>query len=76
VLRKAVRTIRGSGDRVQGLGATHWHPLILRSTPLEAGTEKAVFACRLLADGVDIRTMQLMLGHADIEQTQTLPEHH
>jgi len=27
-------------------------------------------ACRLLADGVDIRTIQLMLGHADMRQTQ------
>jgi hypothetical protein len=27
-------------------------------------------ACRLLAEGVDIRTIQLMLGHADIKQTQ------
>ncbi len=27
-------------------------------------------ACRLLADGVDIRTIQLMPGHADIKQTQ------
>jgi len=27
-------------------------------------------ACRLLADGVDIRIVQLMLGHANIQQTQ------
>lgn len=27
-------------------------------------------ACRLLSDGVDIRTIQLMLGHADMKQTQ------
>lgn len=27
-------------------------------------------ACRVLADGVDIRIIQLMLGHASIQQTQ------
>ena len=27
-------------------------------------------ACRLLADGVDIRVIQLMLGHASMQQTQ------
>jgi integrase len=36
----------------------HWHDL-----RHEGG-------CRLLSDGVDIRTIQLMLGHADIKQTQ------
>jgi integrase len=36
----------------------HWHDL------------RHEGACRLLSDGVDIRTIQLMPGHADIKQTQ------
>ena len=36
----------------------HWHDL------------RHEGACRLLADGVDIRIIQLMLGHASMQQTQ------
>jgi integrase len=36
----------------------HWHDL------------RPEGACRLLSDGVDIPTIQLMLGHAEIKQTQ------
>jgi hypothetical protein len=44
--------------RDQFRGTLHWHDL------------RHEGACRLLVDGVDIRTIQLMLGHADIKQTQ------
>ena len=40
------------------------------SESTSAGTARYEGACRLLADGVDIRIIQLMLGHASIQQTQ------
>ena len=36
----------------------HWHDL------------RHEGACRLLGNGVDIRIIQLMLGHASVQQTQ------
>ena len=40
----------------------HWHDL------------RHEGACRLLAEGVDLRAIQLMLGHADLKADTALPE--
>ena len=42
----------------------------LRQIDLHWHDQRQEGACRLLAEHVDIRTIQLMLGHADIKQTQ------
>lgn len=55
-----IRTSKGGRVNREALRAVdlHWHDL------------RHEGACRLLADGVDIRIIQLMLGHADVKQTQ------
>jgi site-specific recombinase XerD len=49
--------VKWSGALLEGIDL-RWHDLRHEGT------------CRLLADGVDIRLIQLMLGHASIPQTQ------
>ena len=47
-----------------------WNQEQLRRIDLRWHDLRHEGACRLVADGVDIRIIQLMLGHASIQQTQ------
>ena len=53
-----------------GRGAAEWNREQLLRIDLRWHDLRHEGACRLLADGVDIRIIQLMLGHASIQQTQ------
>jgi len=55
--KRAKRGARVDREKLKQIDL-HWHDL------------RHEGACRLLADGVDIRNVQLILGHADIKQTQ------
>jgi integrase len=53
-----------------GKEGTEWNQEQLRRIDLRWHDLRHEGACRLLADAVDIRIIQLMLGHASIQQTQ------
>ena len=53
-----------------GKEGMQWNAEQLRGIDLRWHDLRHEGACRLLADGVDIRIIQLMLGHATIQQTQ------
>src|SRR5438067_8207286 len=53
-----------------GTEGLEWNAQQLRRIDLRWHDLRHEGACRLLSDGVDIRIIQLMLGHASIQQTQ------
>jgi integrase len=56
--------------RSRGRENAEWNRLQLRKIDLHWHDLRHEGASRLLADGVDIRIIQLMLGHASLQQTQ------
>lgn len=66
---ETLRLLAFGGDRPEKVGV-EWSRKQLERIDLRWHDLRHEGACRLLEDGVDIRIIQLMLGHASIQQTQ------
>ena len=67
---ESLRLLANGIEPKPGREGAAWNREQLRKIDLHFHDLRHEGACRLLADGVDIRNVQLMLGHASIQQTQ------
>jgi integrase len=67
---ETLRLLANGVEPKPGREGTLWNREQLERIDLRWHDLRQEGACRLLADGVDIRIIRLMLGHASIQQTQ------
>jgi integrase len=67
---ETLRLLANGIEPKPGSDGAEWNREQLQRSDLRWHDLRHEGACRLLGDGVDIRIIQLMLGHASIQQTQ------